>query len=96
MISKFALRDFKGHRATELELGRFTMLIGDNASGKTSVLDALALQSRLRPSPVEALHGTWSPEDLLRRGSTGPIALAGKRPACATTSRRSRSISFLL
>ena len=42
MIRTFELRDFRGHRETRLELGRFTMLVGDNASGKTSVLDALA------------------------------------------------------
>jgi len=47
MISKFGLRDFKGHCDTQLELGRFTMLVGDNASGKTSVLDALSLQAEV-------------------------------------------------
>ena len=69
MIRTFELRDFRGHRETRLELGRFTMLVGDNASGKTSVLDALALQSSLAPNPVASLRDTWAPENLVRRGS---------------------------
>jgi predicted ATPase len=74
MIERFRLRNFKSHRDTELALGRFTMLVGDNASGKTSVLDALALQASLGDNPVPVLQGAWSPEDLLRRGSNEPIA----------------------
>lgn len=68
MISRFVLRDFKGHRDTQLELGRFTMLVGDNASGKTSVLDALALPARIRANPASALEGDFAPQDLVRRG----------------------------
>jgi predicted ATP-dependent endonuclease of OLD family len=51
MIRSFGIRDFKGHRDTELELGRFTLLVGDNASGKTSVLDALAMQCAIVEDP---------------------------------------------
>jgi predicted ATPase len=75
MIHRFGLRNFKSHRDTELALGRFTMLVGDNASGKTSVLEALALQSRLGDNPVAALRDASAPEDLLRRGSNEPIVL---------------------
>ncbi|HET7504626.1 MAG TPA: AAA family ATPase [Kofleriaceae bacterium] len=76
MLRRFALRDFKGHRDTQLELGRFTMLVGDNASGKTSVLDALALQASFGRRPIDVLQGNWSVDDLRRRGSNGPIVLA--------------------
>ena len=75
MIRRFELRDFKGHRDTQLALGRFTMLVGDNASGKTSVLDALSLQAGFGDSPVRVLRDSMSPKDLLRRGSRGPITL---------------------
>jgi predicted ATPase len=78
MISKFGLRDFKGHRDTQLALGRFTMLVGDNASGKTSVLDALALQPSLGSRPAAVLRGSSSPKDILRRTSQGPIVLASE------------------
>jgi predicted ATPase len=74
MIRRFALRDFKGHRDTQLELGRLTMLVGDNASGKTSVLEALELQARFGADAFTLLRGDLSPTDLLRRGSKGPIA----------------------
>jgi predicted ATP-dependent endonuclease of OLD family len=57
MISKFGLRDFKGHRDTQLELGRFTMLVRHNASGNTSVLDAPALQDRLGCRALAAASG---------------------------------------
>jgi hypothetical protein len=75
MIHRFVLRDFKGHRDTQLELGRFAMLVGDNASGKTSVLDALSLQASFGDNPVRALRDSSSPEDLLRRSSEGPITI---------------------
>jgi predicted ATPase len=78
MIKKFSLRNFKCHRDTQLELGRFTMLVGDNASGKTSVLDALALQASIGDNPVRALRGAFAPEDLLRRGSDAPIVLGSE------------------
>ena len=78
MISRFELRDFKGHRATQLTLGRFTMLVGDNASGKTSVLEALGLQFSFGDSPAAILRNNWSPEDLLRRGSDGTITFVSE------------------
>lgn len=81
MITQFRLQDFKGHRDTQLPLGRFTMLVGDNGSGKTSVLEALWLQGSFEHGPVAVLKDDWSPEDLLRRGASGPIRIAseGKR-----------------
>ncbi|MBK7535311.1 MAG: AAA family ATPase [Myxococcales bacterium] len=67
MISHIRLRDFKGHRDTTVPLGRLTMLVGDNASGKTSVLQALELQAAMAsPKARTAWH---EPDDLLRRGA---------------------------
>lgn len=43
MITQFRIENFKGHRDTTLLLQRFTLLVGDNGSGKTSVLEALQL-----------------------------------------------------
>jgi recombinational DNA repair ATPase RecF len=47
MITQFRLENFKGHRDTPLALERFTVLVGDNGSGKTSVLEALQLPGML-------------------------------------------------
>jgi len=41
MLTSIRLRNFKAHRDTTVPLGRFTVLVGPNGSGKTSVLEAL-------------------------------------------------------
>ncbi|WP_437292902.1 AAA family ATPase [Sorangium sp. So ce426] len=80
MITSVRLQEFKGHRDSTVALGRLTVLVGPNGSGKTSVLEALALQSRLvRYAPRNLLTGDWSPGDLLRRGTKeGAIALTSR------------------
>lgn len=47
MITRFRLENFKAHRDTDLALHQFTVLVGDNSSGKTSVLQGLRLPSSL-------------------------------------------------
>ena len=42
-ITEVRIRNFRGIKSLDLELGRITVLIGENNSGKTSVLDALKL-----------------------------------------------------
>jgi len=64
MITHFRIENFKGHRDTDLALERFTVLVGDNGSGKTSVLEALQLPGRLSKN-VDDL----ALEELLRRGA---------------------------
>jgi predicted ATPase len=70
MLEQLELHEFKAHKATKLQLSRLTMLVGDNASGKSSVLDALALQGSLRPPFEDVLRGAWSIPNLLRRGAS--------------------------
>jgi predicted ATPase len=48
MITRFRLESFKAHRDTDLALRQFTVLVGDNSSGKTSVLEALRFPDALR------------------------------------------------
>jgi AAA15 family ATPase/GTPase len=67
MIDKIRLRNFKGHLDTTVPLGRFTVLVGDNASGKTSVLEALSLLTMIGPAPHLALKNDRAPRDLIRR-----------------------------
>jgi hypothetical protein len=64
MITHFRIENFKGHRDTDLALERFTVLVGDNGSGKTSVLEALQLPGRLGKN-IDDL----ALEELLRRGA---------------------------
>ncbi len=42
MIERVELKDFKSHVHTKVDLGRMTLLVGPNSSGKTSLLEALA------------------------------------------------------
>jgi AAA domain, putative AbiEii toxin, Type IV TA system/AAA ATPase domain len=91
MIDKIRLRNFKGHLDTTVPLGRFTVLVGDNASGKTSVLEALSLLTMLGPTPHTTLQSDLTPGDLIRRNSTKPLALdvEGRWPAGAAGARAS-------
>lgn len=68
MIQSVRLKNFKGHRNTTVPLGRLTMLVGDNASGKTSVLEALSILSALAGPSQIRFRGKRVPIDLLRRG----------------------------
>ncbi len=75
MIRELTLQDFKGHRSTTVPLGPFTLLVGDNGSGKSSVLEALWLQSAIALDPA-ILGDDYAPTDLIRRGAQAPIVIA--------------------
>ena len=45
MIRKVRVENYKLHRQTRLDLGRLTVLIGANGSGKSNILEAIALAS---------------------------------------------------
>ena len=42
-ITSVGIRNFRGIKSLDLDLGEITVLIGENNSGKTSVLEALGL-----------------------------------------------------
>lgn len=67
MITRFRLENFKAHRDTNLALNQFTVLVGDNGSGKSSVLEALRLPAELfeRTAHTDELKL----DELLRRGA---------------------------
>ena len=71
MITDLRLENFKGHVDTNLSLKRLTMLVGDNGSGKSSVLEALRLPADL----MDFLgHSPWRPPtsvlELQHRGAS--------------------------
>jgi predicted ATPase len=59
MLQKVKLQNFKSHRDTELNLddSRLHVLVGQNSSGKTSVLQALHYLSRLADSEFKNIFG---------------------------------------
>lgn len=70
MLTSIRLQNFKGHRDTTVPLGRFTVLVGPNGTGKTSVLQALELLSQLtQEAPHHVLRADLSPFDLRNRAS---------------------------
>lgn len=74
MITRFRIENFKGHRDTNLVLEQFTVLVGDNGSGKTSVLEALRLPGQL------GMHGDdLALDELLLRGEDHLQLLADGR-----------------
>lgn len=64
MLTRLHIRNYRGIRDLVLEsLGRLTLLVGENGSGKTSVLEAIALLgSAGRPGAVAPIAGTRGPE----------------------------------
>ena len=59
MLEKVELYNFKGHRSTQISLdgSRLHALVGQNSSGKTSILQALHYLSRLAGSPFKSVFG---------------------------------------
>ena len=59
MLEKVELYNFKSHRNTQLILdnSRLHALVGQNSSGKTSILQALHYLSRLADSPFKNVFG---------------------------------------
>ena len=72
MIETITLRNYKGHAETTVPCERLTVLVGENASGKTSVLEAVRWVS-------EGLSDVLPPR-LLRRGAQElGVTLSGNR-----------------
>ncbi len=57
MIEKVWFRNFKALRDVYLDLARFTVLVGPNASGKTSILEVLHYLSELQDKKWEDVFG---------------------------------------
>jgi predicted ATPase len=73
MISKVSIHNFKSLRDVQVDLERFTVLVGPNASGKSSILQALDLLCRKFLNP----NFNIEPENL-SRGSTSGFELAAE------------------
>ena len=65
-FTRVELTNFKGHVHTDVPLSQFTLLVGANGTGKTSVLEAI----RLVIEAFVTSHGAFGSksEDLLRDG----------------------------
>lgn len=71
MLEKVELYNFKSHRSTKLRLddSRLHAIVGQNSSGKTSILEALHALSRLAHLPFNRIFGYQkSPEFIMTVG----------------------------
>jgi predicted ATPase len=77
MITSVHLQNFKAHVDTTVPLGRMTVLVGPNGSGKTSVLQALHALSRLvNEQPSWVFDGEMQSGDIVSRKSPdGPLTV---------------------
>lgn len=65
MLTKFKVENFKSIHSLELELGRVNVFIGENGSGKSNVLEAVAVTSAVN-------EGKFSNEILVPQGVRMP------------------------
>src|ERR1051325_7352150 len=78
-VSRLTLRDFRCFAALELDPApRANLILGDNASGKTSLLEAIFFLSRGRS------FRTAKPENLARQGVPGFLISAQVSDASGT------------
>ncbi|WIG94605.1 ATP-binding protein [Myxococcus sp. SDU36] len=75
MIEKVQFRNFKAYRSLDLELEPFTVLVGPNASGKTTLLEGLSLFSEITTHLFSApkRDSSWRMPLVQAHGTTGAI-----------------------
>ena len=76
MIQKVRIQNFKSLRDVAVELERFTVFVGANGSGKTSVLEAIhntvrAITGEAQKVFAHERHGAW----IYTRGGAGDLSL---------------------
>jgi energy-coupling factor transporter ATP-binding protein EcfA2 len=76
MIHKVRIQNFRSLRDVDIELERFTVFVGANGSGKTSVLEAIHNAMRAATSDPQKVfareqHGDW----IYTRGGVGDLSI---------------------
>ncbi len=79
MLEKVELYNFKSHRSTELNLdgSRLHALVGQNSSGKTSVLQALHYLSRLADSQFKNIFGYQRSPEFIATVGQNNVSVSG-------------------
>ena len=77
MIQKVSFRNFKAYRSLDVELEPFTVLVGPNASGKTTLLEGLHHLSMLAHEMMAGGRIFWpSPLEMQSYGVKAPVELS--------------------
>ena len=100
MLTQIKLRNFKSYRSGTLQLGRLTVLIGANASGKSNVIEALHLLSRIAEGErLSLLGGHSKQEEKIFRGGVEKLGYRGSKAfeiSCVTTESEWNHFSITL
>jgi AAA domain, putative AbiEii toxin, Type IV TA system/AAA ATPase domain len=75
MLTELSLQHFKAHEDTRFSLERLTVLVGPNASGKTSALDAIRSLSAVSRDPVSVLLAEEDLGWIVQQGASEPMVL---------------------
>lgn len=89
MLTQVKLRNFKSYRSGTLRLGRLTILIGANASGKSNVIEALRLLARIAEGErLSFLGGSYKQDETIFRGGVNNLGYRDSKTfgiSCLTT-----------
>ncbi len=74
MITRFGVKNYKALRDVELPLTPIHVVVGQNDTGKTSLLEAMLALSRTAEMPLaQAFSGEWKGRDLVSEDSPEPL-----------------------
>lgn len=88
MIGKLWITNYKSLRNVGIELGKFNVLVGSNASGKTNFLDSLTFLSETAQKPLpDVFNPRGGFERVMFRGDKGEIefyleTVLDEKPCC--------------
>ncbi|WP_026101032.1 AAA family ATPase [Synechococcus sp. PCC 7336] len=98
MLTQIELRNFKSYRSGTLQLGRLTVLIGANASGKSNVIEALRLLARIAEGErLSFLGETYRQDETIFRGGVENLGYQGSKTfgiSCVTTEQEWKDFSI--
>lgn len=98
MLTQVELRNFKSYKSGTLPLGRLTVLIGANASGKSNVLEALRLLARIAEGErLSFLGGPYKQDETIFRGGVENLGYRGSKAlglSCITTEPEWKDLSI--
>ncbi|TVQ22408.1 MAG: ATP-binding protein, partial [Leptolyngbya sp. DLM2.Bin15] len=98
MLTQIELRNFKSYRTGTLQLGRLTVLIGANASGKSNVIEALRLLARIAEGErLSLLGGLYKQDETIFRGGVENLGYRGSKSfglSCVTTEPEWKDLSI--
>lgn len=79
MLETVELHNFKSHQSTRLNLdaSRLHALVGQNSSGKTSILQALHCLSRLADAPFKSIFGSSRSPELITTVGQSHLSVSG-------------------